>query len=644
MSRTALLYKTSLRLALLTPIIVVAYLLAWMLRYDFALPTHEWVWFWRTLPCVLAIKLVAASTLQGWHEWMRYVSFRDLVVLAGTLFAASISIFVCEWFFLSRLGDGFGIPLAVIILDYALSLLFIGAACSAWRFRREHFWPLVNLLLRRGRYRPALLVGANRTGVVLANQIQFHPKLRYHVVGFLDADERLHGTRFGGLLVRGRLDDVANVAQQCGAKDVFVLDGSLSGRILRRLMSDCRAAGVHIRIIANIYDLVPASGRQRRLAVRDVDINDLLRREPVDLDDAALDMLLHGQVVMVSGAGGSIGSEICRQVLRYHPRTLALVERAENSLFQIDRELRSLSSDVEIIPFVADITDLRRMRQVFDACRPQVLFHAAAHKHVPMMETNPGEAIENNVFGTKLVADLADEYEVRTFVLISTDKAVRPTSVMGLSKQIAERYVHALSQSSRTRYVVVRFGNVLGSAGSVVPIFQEQIQRGGPITVTHPEMRRYFMTIPEASQLVLQAGAMGCGGEIFVLDMGEPVRIIDLAHDLIRLSGLDDDEIEIKFSGIRPGEKLYEELYFDDEQTLHTPHSKLRAACFRPSSIDEIGSLLDDLQAVVDESDPVLVHQRLRQLFPEFCASAVDAATLDADPLEHDLATLSENG
>ena len=320
---------------------------------------------------------------------------------------------------------------------------------------------------------------------------------------------------------------------------------------------------------------------------------------------------------MVTGAGGSIGSEICRQVLRFNPKKLLLVERGENALFLLEQEFCRYDPRPPFEPLIADITDAARIDQIMAAHRPEVVFHAAAHKHVPMMEWNPAEAIKNNCVGTQTLARLADRHGVREFVMISTDKAVNPTSVMGCSKLIAERFVQALSSESKTKFLVVRFGNVLASNGSVVPIFQEQIRLGGPITITHPDIARYFMMIPEASQLVLQAAAMGNGGEIFVLDMGESVKIVDLARDLISLSGLGEDDIEIVFTGLRPGEKLYEELYFDDEQRVATSHAKVFCALHRPTTLAAAEAVIDDLADVIDEP-PDVVKSRLGTLVPEY--------------------------
>ena len=358
-----------------------------------------------------------------------------------------------------------------------------------------------------------------------------------------------------------------------------------------------------------------------------VDLAELLGRRAVNLDTPELQRFLAGKTVLVTGAGGSIGSEICRQTMKFCPGRLVLVDRAENALFEIDRELRHQWLGAQIVPLVADVCDARRIAQVFDGQRPEVVFHAAAHKHVPMMEANPGEAVKNNVFGTKIVADAAAEFGVDAFVMVSTDKAVNPTSVMGATKRMAELYVQSLNgdpvtdghaPSSPTRFVAVRFGNVLGSSGSVVPIFRKQIEAGGPVTVTHPDMKRYFMTIPEASQLVMQAGAIGQGGEIFILDMGEPVRILDLANEMIRRAGLKvGEDIELKFSGIRPGEKLYEELACDNEQTRPTAHRKIRVWQLPTAAPSEIERMLERLMSIVDDSREEVVRA-LADCIPEY--------------------------
>jgi FlaA1/EpsC-like NDP-sugar epimerase len=382
-------------------------------------------------------------------------------------------------------------------------------------------------------------------------------------------------------------------------------------------MSLCEAATIPTKIIPGIYEIV--GGKINVSRIRNVAIEDLLGREPVQLDEDAISTVVRGRVVMVTGAGGSIGAELCRQVCRFGPAAVVLVEQAENNLFQIHRELSERHPEMVIHPCIADICDRPRIDGLFSLHRPSVVLHAAAHKHVPMMEWNPGEAVKNNVFGTRTLADLAHTYGVGEFVMISTDKAVNPTSTMGVCKRIAELYIQALSQQSETRFVTVRFGNVLGSTGSVIPIFQEQISRGGPVTVTHPEMKRYFMTIPEACQLVLQAATMGQGGEIFILDMGSPVEILELARDLIRLSGLrPDEDIEIRFTGMRPGEKLFEELVVAEENADKTRHPKIFVGRLTPHPLEEVKTQLTELCELVDSADVARIRAKLSAIVPEY--------------------------
>jgi len=614
-------YRVPILLGVHAAIFTAAYMFATLLRFDFDVPYDSFQLMLKTLPWVVGIKLVCSYYLGSFHGWMRYVMFHDLVVLLRSAFIGSLLIVVADYFVFVR--DM--IPRSIMIFDFVLTVLFVGGLRSIGRLSREQVVPFMQMkFLKDHGFRGALIVGATPRGIYVASQIVSNPQLKLRIAGFLDANESLHGRRLSGFLVLGHPDDVCEHARATDVGDVFVLAGVLSGKDLRLMIDRCRDANLNLKVVPNSDEWISGQGfvGPHGLRYRDVDINDLLRREPVKLDGQTIGKFVRGKVVMVTGAGGSIGSEICRQLLPYEPRAILLVERFENNLFQIDRELRQNRGESEIVACIADVTDAVRMRTVFELHHPDVVFHAAAHKHVPMMEENPGEAIKNNTFGTKLIADLAHEFGLEGFVLISTDKAVNPTSVMGTSKQLAERYVHALSQMSTTRYIAVRFGNVLGSVGSVVPIFQQQIRAGGPITVTHPDMRRFFMTIPEASQLVMQAGAMGKGGEIFVLDMGEPVRIVDLARDLIRLSGLSPDDIDIVYSGTRRGEKLYEELYFDEEQTLQTPHPKLRVAYHRPYTVDEVLSLFDELAPLVNHDDAAIVIERLRSLVPEFAKAA----------------------
>ncbi len=500
-------------------------------------------------------------------------------------------------------------------MDFALGFLGLVGVRAAWRLRGE-----VRDRRKRAvegvRHR-VLLIGAGEAGVLVAREIANRPDLGLQPVGFIDDNRHKIGTSIGGLQVLGRTQDLREIAERKRAKRALITIANASGQEIRRITELCRVAGLETKIIPGIYEIVGEKVNLSR--IREIAIEDLLGREPVNLDEEIIGSTIRSRVVLITGAGGSIGSELCRQVCRFGPERLVLVERFENALFEIHRELASAFPHVPIEPRVGDVCDRSRMEQLFEASKPAVVFHAAAHKHVPMMEWNPGEAVKNNIGGTRTIADLADRFGVERFVLISTDKAVNPSSVMGATKRVAEIYLQALSQRSSTRFVTVRFGNVLGSAGSVIPIFRDQIARGGPVTVTHPDMFRYFMTIPEASQLVLQAGAMGQGGEIFILDMGDPVRILDLARDLIALSGLrPSDDIEIRFSGVRPGEKLMEELSTDVEHADKTKHPKVFIGRIKPHEWDSVVAGVGAVLSSAEGADFERVRASLGDIVPEY--------------------------
>ena len=599
-----------------------AYFVAFFTRNDFAFDTGWFQQYMATVVGVVLVKLVIFYALGMCHVSWGRVAFGDLTNLLWATTLAMLVFATADSLLLStgRLPWIPRIRRSIILLDWAATILLLGGIRTVWRSVREELRPLFS----RVPARTALIVGANQTGEMIVRGLQATSAKPYFVVGFLDDDPNLRNTRVAGLEVFGDVEDARAVIARRGVDEVIVQSGYLTGRRFRALLADCTEAGAELKVLPGIDQLLSGQKSLSHVQLRPVEIKDLLRREPVELDDSAIRKLIAGRVVMVTGAGGSIGSEICRQVLRFAPLKLLLVERAENPLFMLQQELAGLQPAPDFEPLIADVTDEARMEQIIRTHRPEVVFHAAAHKHVPMMEWNPAEAIKNNVFGTRMLARLAEQHGVREFVTISTDKAVNPTSVMGCSKLLAERYVQALSQHSETKFIVVRFGNVLASNGSVVPIFQEQIRRGGPITVTHPGIERFFMTIPEASQLVLQAATMGAGGEIFVLDMGESVKIIDLARDLITLSGLGQDDIEIVFTGLRPGEKLYEELYFDDEQRIATGHQKVFCALHRPADIASVEAMLEDLHDVLEES-PDRVRAKLAELVPEFAAGQGEA-------------------
>jgi len=601
-----------------------AYLLAFALRFDFRFGAQEVLAFWLTVPFVLMLKALLFYFAGQYRLSWRSVTFSDLWSLIKAATWSLLAIYVLYYLVEPTRTLGRGIPL----IDWANTILILGGLRAFHRMSREEF----RFFYRPSDARKALIVGANQSGHNLARHLYTADPPHYLVLGFLDQDVKRLGSLHAGLPVLGTPEQAPQIAVRLDVKEVLVISGTLTGKDLRQLMENCAQVDVGLKVIPAMEDLVAGDFS---VQIRDVDINDLLRREPVQLSNDAIATLLEDRTVLVTGAGGSIGSEICRQVLRFRPRRLVMVERAENNLFLIEQELRRSTTDTELFACIADVTDAGRVDQILGTHQPAVVFHAAAHKHVPMMESNAGEAIKNNVAGTKQLAELAEHHGVQEFVMISTDKAVNPTSVMGASKQVAERFVHAFSEVATTKFVVVRFGNVLASAGSVVPIFQDQIRRGGPVTVTHPEIERFFMTIPEASQLVLQAAVMGKGGEIFVLDMGESVRIVDLAQDLIRLSGLEADDIEIVFTGLRPGEKLYEELYFNDEEMLPTPHPKVFVAYHRPYQLAEVNQLIDGLLEVVHEPTEV-VCRRLQELIPEYVPPTDEsAAELQAVALPH---------
>ena len=419
------------------------------------------------------------------------------------------------------------------------------------------------------------------------------------------------------------LTSFPQICREKNIEEIAIAMPSATAKQLRRVVQICEGAKVRFRTVPSVADI--ASGKYRVSQIRDVDINDLLGREAVQLDLDIIEQYLKDKIILVTGAGGSIGSEMCRQVCYFAPKLLLLLEQAENALFFIERELRSSFPKVAMEFLICDITDKKRVEQIFEKFKPQVVIHAAAHKHVPLMEINPGEAIKNNVVGTSIVADAADKYGAGSFVMISTDKAVNPTSIMGSSKRIAEMYIQDLNKTSNTHFVTVRFGNVLGSNGSVVPVFKNQIAAGGPVTVTHPEMKRYFMTIPEASQLVLQAAAMGKGGEIFVLDMGEPVKIVDLAKELITLSGFrPGEDIEIVFTGIRPGEKLFEELSIKGEDMVPTRHAKIGIWENNISlTREQLHQMINGLIVTADTQDYMQIVSAIKQIVPEYIGDKV---------------------
>ncbi len=601
-------------------VLSVAYFCAYAARFDGAPPLQMIKLLVFTWPYVVVFELLVLYVFSVPHFAWRYVSLREAQrVLVATvsstavlLFVRLISVPIKPHFDYMEYGL---IPIGVLAVNAGLAFLGVTGVRFGRRMMVEHTHSS-GLRKREVERVPTLLLGAGQAGVMIAKEIGARPDLAIQPIGFLDDDANKVGTIVHGIRVLGTSSDIDEVTRLYGVKQAIITVANATGAEIRRLARLSERAGIPVKIIPGIYELLDGNVNLTRL--RDVSIEDLLRRDAIKLDTELVEGFLCGKRVLVTGAGGSIGSELCRQVARFRPASLVLVEQSEFHLFTIHQELLASHPGLELTPRICDVCDAGRLENVFVAERPEVVFHAAAHKHVPMMEWNPGEAIKNNVFGTKGVADAADRHCAQAFVLISTDKAVNPTSVMGATKRVAELYVQALSQSSSTKFVAVRFGNVLGSTGSVIPIFKAQIAAGGPVTVTHPEMTRHFMTIPEASQLVMQAAAMGEGGEIMVLDMGEPVRITELAQELIRLSGLEPGtDIEIVYSGIRPGEKLFEELSFDAEEMSKTRHHKIFVGNLKPSDLATVRACLRRLAAVVDGASRDEVRRVLGVVVPE---------------------------
>ena len=605
-------YRPVITFALTTLIIVASLLLAYAVRFDLTIPSVYRGRIVELLPAIIVIKLSTFWFFGAFKGWWRYVSMPDLVQIVKANLLGSL-IFVVYAVLVYRLDL---IPRSVLVLDGIFCFLLVGGIRFATRAVREAYRPWrqprsVEHLKR------VIVVGAGDAGQMIAREIRQNPQLNIHLAGFVDDDPAKHHALFQGLKVLGTQNDLESLVIDHNIDEVVIAIPSATGKEIRSIVNHCRNRKCQFKVLPGVGELI--DGRVTVQQIRQVDLNDLLGREPISLDCENINNYIEGKRVLVTGAGGSIGSEICRQVVRFNPSKLILFENAETPLFMIERELANEFMNIPIVPVIGDVRNRSRVNVIFDQQQPQVVFHAAAYKHVPLMEMNPAEAVNNNVQGTLLLANAADYFGVEKFVMVSTDKAVRPTNVMGATKRIAEMYVQSLNKTSKTRFVTTRFGNVLGSNGSVIPTFKQQIAAGGPVTVTHPEVTRFFMTIPEATQLVLQAGSMGQGGEVYLFDMGEPVQIKSLAEEMIRLSGLVPyEDVDIVYIGLRPGEKLYEELLLDDEGVLPTPHKKI---CIAQSVTPPHYQLVKQISQLVESAkvlDYGAVGQGLQLLVPEY--------------------------
>ena len=577
----------------------IAWYAAYLLRFNFAIPTEYIPSILQTLAWVTPLQALVFVGVGLYRGVWRFASVSDLKRI---LIAVGISaILVAALLFM--LSTNVVVPRSVLILDPVLLMMMMGGSRFAYRAWKEH--SLYGISLTQGE--PVIVLGAGEAAMALVKDLA--RSRQWRVVALLDDDKTLFGREVFGVKVQGSIQDLPDVNRRKQAQHVIIAMPSAHHEKRRQAMELASRLGLDVLTVPAIDDLI--SGKVSISQIRKVDVEDLLGRDAVKLDNTGLDALIAGNPVLVSGAGGSIGSELCRQILKYKPSTLVCFDLSEFALYTLEQELSTLKKNVKFVYLTGDVKNRQRVNDVLAQYQPAVVFHAAAYKHVPLMENgNVWEALSNNVVGTYTLAQACIEAGTAKFVLISTDKAVNPTNVMGASKRLAEMVCQGLQGALGTRFVIVRFGNVLGSSGSVIPKFREQIAHGGPITITHPEITRYFMSIPEAAQLVMQAGLMGEGGEIFVLDMGEPVKIAALAADMIRLSGLQIDEIKIEYVGLRPGEKLYEELLADDEQTQATPHDKLRIALARP--VDQVW--LEDLLIWINSMQSVSEAQIKNEL------------------------------
>jgi FlaA1/EpsC-like NDP-sugar epimerase len=609
-------------------IVVAAWFLAFRLRFDPDLPRYyERYVSWEILGLVAAIKLTVFGLFGFYNRWWRYVSTRDMWGAARGVVAASLVTFLIFTFFEVHVA---AVPRTVWVIDCLLTLALVAGSRMLARTIIER--PQTRAIVARGK--EVIVVGAGDAGQLMLREMLRTPALGYTPIGLIDDDPRKKNLRLHGVRVLGTSDDLPHILRDRRPDELLIAIPSASGESRQRIVDVATAESVPVKTLPGLHELI-AGDVNLAGQIRPVQVEDLLGREPVDVDVDAIAAYVKDKTVLVTGAGGSIGSELCRQLARAEPQRIVLVDQAESALYDIERELVDERRFPACVPVLADVRNGTRLRQVFERYRPNVVFHAAAYKHVPLMESNPLESVDNNVLGTRLVADVAIEHGVERFVLISTDKALNPHSVYGQSKTLCEWIVgsHGERDDVPTKFVAVRFGNVLNSAGSVIPLFRRQIERGGPVTVTDPEMTRFFMTIPEAVALVIQAGSIGGRGRIFVLDMGEPIRILDLARNMIRLSGKEPErDVVISFIGSRPGEKLHEELFAEGETWKPTTHSKIVALDVSPVDRAWLEDQLDELGRLVETGDTLELVGRLGAIVREPKRLDVDAQTETAAP------------
>jgi FlaA1/EpsC-like NDP-sugar epimerase len=599
---------------------------AHLVRFDFNVPEQQLLLLKKILPFILVIKVICFYYFDLYRGMWRYTSISDLL---NVIKAATVSTLLIILFILLKYRF-IGFSRSVFLIDMCFTFIFILGTRLCIRLYYEHLsesldWSKI-LLVSKGFLKKKkhdtnnlLIIGAGNCGEKILREIRDNARLQYNVVGFLDDNPAKIGMKIHGVEVISDIRDIEAAAQKVNADEALIAIPSANSKDMRRIVGICDSSRIKFKTIPGMGELI--NGKVSVNAIREVAYRDLLGREIIHLEEEKIGALLKDKTILVTGAGGSIGSELCRQICRFMPEKIILFERAESPLYAIELELKQAFEKVDVIPILGDIQDVNQLEKAFEAHRPHIVFHAAAYKHVPMLELHPWKAVDNNVMGTKNLIDVSTKNNVDRFVFVSTDKAVRPANIMGASKRLSEMMIQGQNACglSQTRFVIVRFGNVVGSVGSVVPLFKKQILKGGPVTVTHPEVTRFFMTIPEACQLILQAGAMGKGGEIFILDMGTSIKIDDMARDLIRLSGFEPDvDIKIEYIGLRPGEKLYEELITEGENIVPTHHEKIMVLKGTECDLQLLNGKVDELAQLAGEQIGNRIKSKLMEIMPEY--------------------------
>jgi FlaA1/EpsC-like NDP-sugar epimerase len=604
-----------------------ALFLAFLIRFEFHIPRLYFLLLYQILPFVLIIKIGCFYFFDLYRGMWRYTSIADLLNIIKASCVSTLLVISLIHFGRFKF---IGFPRSVVIMDWCFTILFISGCRLCIRLYFEQIsgektssiptrQVLTMFFKKMAETKRLLIIGAGNGGEKIFREIHNNANLQFTVIGFLDDDAAKVGRKIHGIPVLGRIEDIKRIAKKVNADEALIAIPSATSGQMRKILAHCKESEIKFKTIPGMGELI--NGKVTVNTIREVDYRDLLGREMIKLDEDKIGSYIQGSCIMVTGAGGSIGSELCRQICRFKPECVLLYERAESPLFEINYELKQDFKDIKTIPLLADVRDKEQVEKAFANYQPHTVFHAAAYKHVPMLEMQPWKAVDNNIHGTANLIEITNKFNVKRFVFVSTDKAVRPANVMGASKRIAEMLIQSQNGCglSQTKYITVRFGNVVGSVGSVVPLFKKQIQKGGPVTVTHPDVTRFFMTIPEACQLILQAGAMGKGGEIFLLDMGTSIKIVDMARDLIRLSGFEPDiDIKIEYIGLRPGEKLSEELIIEGEDVIQTSHEKIMVLRGMDCNLQLLNGKIHHLMKIAKDQEIQKIKEKIKEIVPEY--------------------------